>query len=266
MRFVAFLLFIPIGSFPIGSLASAAQPSPKVDQSLRARINEFYELQVNRQFRQAEDLIAQDSKEFYYESKKPDIKSFSIDKIEYSPGLKTAVASIRAKVEIIFGGAPPMVVESVSPSNWKIEKGKWCWYFDKEKFSETPFGKAHPQTAGANASPPDPRALFQSTAAAAMKGAVQPDKQRIQLDAAHPAPQTIQLKNVLPGGVSIKAVNAPAGVNVVIAKQDLGPTESTAVTITPVEGTTERPAAVVFQALPMNQTISIGIDWAPAAK
>jgi hypothetical protein len=251
---LSFLLSLAC-TFP---LFCALEAPPELDQALRARISEFYKLQVDHQFRRAEALIAEESKEFYYEARKPDIKSFSIDSIAYSEDMKSAVARIRGKVEIIFPGAPPMLIESVSPSTWKLEDGKWCWYFDKNTVMDTPMGQVK---GNAGSAPADPVALFQSTSAAALKGAVHADPEAIVLDPAHPMPVTVKLSNVLPGPVSLTNSGDSSGLTVSIAKANLGPTESTTVTITPIADAKERPEVIVFAVQPLNQTVSVRISW-----
>jgi hypothetical protein len=232
---------------------------PEVDQELRTRIREFYQLQVDHQFRRAEDLVAEDSKEFYYESRKPEIKSFSIERIDYLADFKSAAVKIRGKVQVVFPGAPPMVIESVSPAAWKLDNGKWCWFYDQNSVMDTPMGKVVGSAPGK--APADPVAMFSSTAAAAIKGAVQAEPQEIAFDATHPQVVTITLKNVLPGPVSLTTSAVP-GLTVSIAKPNLGPNESTQVTIAPVTGSRERPDFLMFGAQPVNQSISIRISWA----
>jgi hypothetical protein len=236
----------------------AAEAPSEVDQALRGRIDEFYKLQIDHQFRKAERLIAEESKEFYYEAKKPDIRSYSVDSIQYSDDLKSAVARIRGKVQIIFPGAPPMVIESVSPSNWKLEDGLWCWYFDSSSLMDTPMGKAAATAPGSP--PPDPAALFQNTTIAAMKGVVHSDREQIQFDPAHMKAEVITLSNVLPGPVMLSAPKS-AAFDISIAKPTLGATESTQVTITPVQNATERPDVLNFTVEPVGQTVAIKIVW-----
>jgi hypothetical protein len=253
MRFlsVAFLL-----SFAL--VLTAADAPPEVDQALRARIDEFYKLQIAHQFRKAERLIAEESKELYYEGKKPDIRSYSIDQIQYSDDLKSAVVRIRGKIQIMFPGAPPMVIESVSPTNWKLEEGQWCWYFDNNSVMDTPIGKASGAAPGSP--PPDPAAMFQSVSAAAVKGVVQSDRLEIRFDPAHPKDEVITLNNILPGPVMLSTPKSSA-FDISIAKPTLGPTESTRVTITPRADAKERPDVLNFMVDPVGQTIAVKIVW-----
>lgn len=122
--------------------------APKsVDDALRARIDEFYQFHKNREFRKAEALVAEDTKDFFYDHDKPEVLGFEISRIEYSDGYTRAKATVLVEQRVMFPGFGGKVMKIPTPSYWKIEDGKWCWYVDKEKLNETPFGvmKAGPQ-------------------------------------------------------------------------------------------------------------------------
>src|SRR5450432_1431595 len=57
------------------------RPPAGVDQALRARITEFYQLHVKGDFRHAEAFVAEDTREFYYSHNKPQYLSFEIGRI-----------------------------------------------------------------------------------------------------------------------------------------------------------------------------------------
>jgi hypothetical protein len=58
----------------------------------------------------------------------------------------------------------------------------------------------------------------------------------------------------------VKGTPVP-GIDVSIAKPNLASNESTEVTISPIEGTSERPASVALIVKPLNQKIQIAISW-----
>lgn len=247
----------------------AADAPPEVEQALRARVTEFNQLRIERKWRASEAFVAEDSKDFYYESKKPDLKAVKIEKIVFAPDFQSAIVTIHGKAEVSMPPVGiPLLSEGSYADHWKLEDGKWCWYLDKSTVMETPFGRSAPGVSGRTPSdaPPDPTIAKSLGTAAAMAahGALQATPQQIALDASHPKPEVITLKNILPGPVTLKAVTQSPGLRVSIAKPNLGPTESTEVTVTPVEGGSERPVALVISAQPMNQAISIPITWASA--
>jgi len=132
-------------------LAQEARPPADVDKALRERVDEFFRDHVTAHFRQAEALVAEDSKDFFYNTNKPHYMSYGgIQTIRYSDNFTHAyvtvtVESASAADAGIFGTLPSLPI----PSMWKIEDGKWCWYVDPEILKRTPFGPIPPQTMAA---------------------------------------------------------------------------------------------------------------------
>src|SRR5713101_6098636 len=67
---------------------------PDVEDALRARITEFYQDHVEGKFRQAEQLVADDTKELFYTANKPKYLGFQIVRIEYSDNFTQAKATV----------------------------------------------------------------------------------------------------------------------------------------------------------------------------
>ena len=236
----------------------AADPPADVDSALKARVQEFYQLMVDHKFRQGEELVAEDSKDRYYNSTKPDIKAFKIGKIEYSADFTSARVTIMSTVDILFPGAGVKRFDIPLLTNWKIDRDQWCWFVQKDSLLQTPFGKVNPSGGSKGGSGPLP------TPITSLANAVTIDRPQIQLDPAHPKAEVVVLKNVLPGPVTIeKGISVP-GVDVSIAKLNLAANESTEVTISPIEGASERPTSLALIVKPLNQKISIVISWVAA--
>ncbi|MBZ5580803.1 MAG: hypothetical protein LAQ30_01120 [Acidobacteriia bacterium] len=116
------------------------EPPPDVDKALRARIAEFYQYHVDAQYRKAESLVAEDTKDFFYTANKPKYLSFVIQSIAYSDDFTKAKAVVLCEQYLampIFAGRPMKVP---TPSTWKLEDGKWYWYVDPASLRVTPFG------------------------------------------------------------------------------------------------------------------------------
>src|ERR1044071_5965016 len=73
---------------------------PAVDEALRARIAKFYQLHVDSKFRQAEALVAEDSKDFFYSANKPKYLGFEIKQIIYSDDFTKARAVVITQMVI----------------------------------------------------------------------------------------------------------------------------------------------------------------------
>ena len=116
---------------PIAALAQPAQdPPPEVDQALRARVTEFFNDHVEGAagFRKAMDLVAEDTKDYYFSALKIQFKSFKIDSIFYSDHFTRAIVTLSGKR--MFRVSPQFPETEISQpmsTTWKIENGKWCW-------------------------------------------------------------------------------------------------------------------------------------------
>jgi hypothetical protein len=118
-----------------------ANPPADVDRALRARVEEFFQYHVTGEFRKAEALVAEDTKDLFYNRNKPRyLKFVNIDHINYNDDFTKATAIVMVvSPEMIAGwvGGPPTLP---IPSTWKIEDGKWYFYLEPETFLRTPFG------------------------------------------------------------------------------------------------------------------------------
>ena len=139
--------------FPIALFAavSAAQtdnpfnrPPAEVDRALRARVTEFFEYHVKGEFRKAEALVAEDTKEFFYVHNKPRYLGIEISRIDYSENFTRANAVVICEQYIMMPGVSDRPFKIPTPSTWKLENGKWYWYVDQNAPRDTPWGKMTP--------------------------------------------------------------------------------------------------------------------------
>jgi len=108
-----------------------ADPPPEVDQALRARITQFFTYMVEGNFRKANDLVAEDTKDEYFNGSHSRLNSFKIESLTYSENFTKAELKLMAKRNMNIGG---LDVEIPVPSltTWKIEDGKWVWYHNAD--------------------------------------------------------------------------------------------------------------------------------------
>src|SRR5215469_10711354 len=145
------------------AMAALAQDTPppadkapeETDKALRARIMEFYQYHIDKEFRKAEPLVAEDTKEFFYVQNKPHYLSCEIRRIDYSDNFTHAKATMVCEAMVpIPGFTDP--VKAPFPSTWKIENGKWCWYVDPELLNASPMGRMTPGPPSKGPLPPMP--------------------------------------------------------------------------------------------------------------
>src|SRR5438105_839515 len=124
MKFpAAALLVIPL--FALAQDQKAAPP-PEVDKALRERATAYLQYQVEGNFRKAYDLVAEESKDFYFAAEKSKILTFKINEITYADNFtKAAVQTTTTRLSAVAGH--PVELPSVASDIWKLEDGKWVW-------------------------------------------------------------------------------------------------------------------------------------------
>jgi len=201
----------------LASAALAQSPSPAdlfnkppadVDQALRARISEFYQDHVKGDYRKAEALVAEDTKDFYYNRSKPHYYSFEISKIDYSDNFTRAKAMVLCEQDVPFPGFPVSRMKVPSASTWKLVDAKWYWYVDQidQESVMTPFGRMKLGKEPASGSSPfviptDPSFVLHK---------VRADKDSVTLAAEGSAEVTIT--NTAPGTMNISLIGQIAGI------------------------------------------------------
>jgi hypothetical protein len=202
---------------------------PAVDAALRERIELFYKLHGEGKFRQAEDLVAEDTKEFFYNSNKPRYLSCEIQRIDYSENFTKARALVVAEMRVPMPGFmdKPVKVPHVSP--WKLVDGQWYWWVDPEERKMTPFGKMDSAEPGAVKGPaPNPSA---GPSVETIQNAVKADRSAIELKREADAAGNVHISNSLPGAVKLMAQPPPAGLSVSIDQAEVKGNSSATVSI-----------------------------------
>jgi len=168
MRFHAFvLLAAPLACLaqvpgavpapPAVQIPAGPKAPPEVDQALRARANAFLDSESKGDFRKAYDLVAEDSKDYYFGATKEKSASFTIDEVQYGADLSTASVKSTMKRQTMLAGHP-VEVPQLLISQWKIEKGEWVWYHDPSKdVTKTIIGPLPIAPAGSTTESPIPK-------------------------------------------------------------------------------------------------------------
>jgi hypothetical protein len=217
MRFYAFLLLVaPLACLAQVPGAATAPPAvqippgpkapPEVDQALRARANAFLDYQSKGDFRKAYDLVAEDSKDYYFGATKEKSASFTIDEVQYAPDLSTATVRVTVKRQMLLAGHP-VEVPQLQSSQWKLEKGEWVWYHDPSKdVTKTIIGEVPVAPVATTTDSPLPKDLGQKAAlAAAAKIAPQAavDKKLVTFILGKEATEQVTFHNGNPGVIQV---------------------------------------------------------------
>jgi hypothetical protein len=215
-RFAWFALFAVIA---FGQPNDPFQPKPpaKVDAALRARVQEFFDLHVKGQFRKAEELVAEDTKDFFYSGNKPKYLSFQISRIDYSADFTRAKVLAMCDQYIMMPGFSDHPMKVPTPSTWKLEKGKWYWYVDQTGPYMTPAGKMTPGAFPERGAAAPPSLASIPTSADFLYKQIKLDKTSVSLRVGETA--EVIIANGAPGPV---VLSVPAALPGLEAKLDKG--------------------------------------------
>jgi hypothetical protein len=153
--------FLPLLAVMVAGLAWAQTdpfdqpPPPEIEEALRSRITQFYDLFQKGKFREAEQFVAEDSRASYYAVPKARIFGFSIKEIDFGSDLKTAKALVALKMKIPMMGSA--LVDLPMGSQWAWTEGNWFLVLPNPQPGDriqTPFGvkTIGPRTAGTSES------------------------------------------------------------------------------------------------------------------
>jgi len=253
--------------FPAVALTAWAQTSPnaaEAEKALRDRAQQFYQFQVDKKFRQAEAMVADDTKDDYYASRKPDIKGFKIDKAELAPDLKTAKLIVKAKVMVLMPGFGPTTFDIPMPTEWKLEDGEWRWYISPEARVATPFGNMHTSKSNGPPAAPAPQGAapggIDNPNLSALQNQISISKTSVRLGRSN-RDDSVSITNGMPGTIELRLdahVETIRGLAVKLDKTRLASGE-TAVVQLHLAGDKKIADTVDIVAQPLNRLLSIEV-------
>lgn len=186
------------------SLAQAQSPAdlfskapPAIEDALRARITKFYEAHRDGKFRVADQFVAEDSKDVFFESDKRRCKTFEVAKISYADAeFSKASVLVMCQTSILMPPAGLMELKMPLASKWKSVGGEWFWYVEAKAARESPFGGMKPGEGTEGGLPaaipkgPDPRELMSMVTA---------DKDVLEFQAGKAGRDELVISSQLPG-------------------------------------------------------------------
>jgi hypothetical protein len=230
--------------------------APKsVDDALRARISEFYEAHVSGEFRKAEALVAEDTKDFFYDHDKPRYLGFEIKTIEYSDGYTRAKATILLEQRIMLPGFAGKVMKVPTPSYWKIEDGKWCWYVDMAKLNETPFGIMKPGPPAKGDASPEAVIANLPTNTDQLMNLIRADKSALTLSAGESG--QVVIDNGMKGPVTVSVEGKLLGVEAAFDRDTIPAGEKATLTVKTAAGA--QSGALNVRVLPIGKVMPIKV-------
>ena len=244
------------------------RPPAEVDQALRARAAEFFEYHVKGEFRKAESLVAEDTKEFFYTRNKPRYLSFEISRIEYSENFTRANVIVICEQYVLLPGFLDKPFKVPTPSTWKVVDGKWYWYVDPDVLRQTPFGKMNPGPGPASGLMPSVPALPNPGSAPALPNLgsvpttpdflftqVKADKQSVSLKAGES--DKVTFFNGAPGMITLTLQGKLAGIEAKFDRTSFQAGEKGVLTLK--AGTDAKPGVLNVQVEQTTQLIPIQV-------
>jgi hypothetical protein len=128
------------------------QAPPDVDKALRERVQTFFQLQVDKKWRQADQFVHEDSKDAFFVADKLTARGFKIVGITYEENYTRARVVLDIDTDFFFPGFGQMQINRPLVSAWKVDKGLWWWQtiaFDPNVGKDSPFGPMHRGKEGA---------------------------------------------------------------------------------------------------------------------
>ena len=116
-------------------------PPPELEEALRSRITQFYDLLEEGKFRDTEQLVAKDSRESYYTARKSRVYGASVREIDFSSDLRTAKVLVTLKAKIPVAGST--LFDVPIGTQWAWLDGDWYLVLPKRRAGDqvqTPFG------------------------------------------------------------------------------------------------------------------------------
>jgi hypothetical protein len=205
------------------------RPPADVDQALRARIQAFFQYHVTGEYRKAEAIVAEDTRDYFYDHNKPKYLSVEISKIEYYDNFTKAKAIVLCEQRINAPGFGNRAFKVPTPSTWKLENGQWWWWVEPDKIGLTPFGKMTPGPEVGNPPAIGPSAANIPTTADFLFDQVKLDKKALAVPPGRS--EVITILNTAPGLMTIKVVQAPLGIDAKLSKGNLNSGEKATLTV-----------------------------------
>jgi len=265
-RFV--LTLIPTIAMLAAAQTPAPAPPPEVDQALRARVSEFFQDYVDAHFRQGEALVAEDSKDYYYNSPKTQFKSFKIDGVSWAADFSKA--RVIVVVERTWEVQPALKSLSVVPlaTSWKIENGKWVWFNDPAPDAwVTPMGPSDVKKLQKDKQEADSvvpkdlsQAAIQAQAKQILMGAGTLDKTFVNLLPDKDSSDQVVFTNQSSGPVKLSVEGSGVnGVTAVLDKTDLGAGEKATLKVSYTPMGKQPPVAVGIRVEPFQKLFVVRI-------
>ena len=243
------------------SLSAEVRPPKKVDEALRARVKQFYSLIVQKKYREAERLVAPESRDAYYEQEKPALKDFAITGVVWSDKGEKADVNLVSLVTLRRPLIGAFDVRVPYASHWTFEHGQWMWYVPHVFKRQTPFGvmKVDPDAAkesGVNLA----AMIAKGPSQQELLTGVKVSSEKLTIPEGKGNTGSVTLENTLPGIVRLSTdTGSTVGITAELSQSSLGLKDKGTMTIRRVADNSKG-GVVTVRVTPTGQVIGIVVQ------
>lgn len=239
------------------------QAPPAVEKALRDRIAIFMAAHISGKFRNAEEVIHDDSKDIYYDSVKSKFISYEIVRINYAENFTKATVVTAVEMDWYTTRLGKLRVKPPLTTTWKLDNGEWWWYAVPQKEWKTPFGTMSP---GQDSKPGIPVAPVNTVADAnALYQQIQVSKTDIPLSSWQAGEDSAEIVNKTLGEITLKLnpVTLPPELTVELSKEILASGETAKVIFkhSPADRTVKQTRTVSVSVSPTNQVFTFNVTF-----
>lgn len=244
---------------------SASAPAA-VKESLEARVRTFYELFQGGKFRDAEAIVAEESRDIFYVAPKSRIFGFDIKSLTFTEDFQSAKAFVACKMVVPMLGSQTFDIPVTS--EWRWQNGDWFIRFgprvSPDGTIQTPFGpmKSNADTGAPPSGGTPPPAVLRPTLES-LKEMFSVDRSELRMSGSEPGEQTISIRNRAAGALNLSMRSSlPPGLQVELPERvEAGAEGEVRFVYTPGEEPLEGRHSVELIVLPLNQVLKISIDF-----
>jgi hypothetical protein len=247
----------------------AQTPPAEVDQALRARVSEFFQYHVDGNFIKAFNLVADESKDYYFSAQKNKLQTYKIDAIEYSDNFTKAEVQLTGQRMFRLSAQFPEALMTVPmKSTWKIENDKWMYFHDpaSDHIMLPMIGASNRPAESGGVTPP--ANLSQGAIEAAARKILQQssiDKSQVILAADKPSSDQVIFHNGYEGWVQLglDSVKKVPGFTAELDKTSVNAGEDAVLKLRYEPTGEDRPGSLTVQltVLPFNQSFPVSVNF-----
>ncbi len=186
-----------------GAAQPAGKAPPDVEEALKTRALQFYKLLEEGKFRQAESLVAEQSRDLFYAMSKARVRDAQFQSVAFSDDFHSA--DVVVLCVLITPRMAGLDLHVPTPSKWKLIDGQW--YLLIKPVTTTPFGPMRwddPSKSPTTAQLPTERPTLESIVTGSYE--VTPQALTFPRDQGLVS-RTVMVRNNLPGAIQVEVEN-----------------------------------------------------------